>query len=66
MEVSGDRQDAVLVISVWRELDCRPSFRGRVLAGSRDDELPEGRPVRSHAEILDAVAEWLRRRMPED
>ncbi|MDD7926976.1 hypothetical protein [Actinomycetospora chibensis] len=66
MEVSGDRQDAVLVISVWREPDCHPSFRGRVLAGSSDEELPEAGPVTSHAEILDAVAAWLRRRMPED
>ncbi len=66
MEASGDRDDAVLVISVWREPDCHPSFRGRVLAGSRDEELPEGRPVTNHAEILDAVAQWLRRRMPED
>jgi hypothetical protein len=66
MEASGDRNDAVLVISVWRELHSCPSFRGRVLAGSAEEPLPEGRAVTSHAEILDAVAQWLRRRMPED
>ena len=66
MDSEADRDEAVLVISVWREPDSRPSFRGRLVVDPLDEELGEKRAGTTHAEILDLVAQWLRRRMPED
>lgn len=59
-----DRHDTVLVISAWREPDSHPGFRARVLAGGSDEDAEE-HVVASHAELLDVVARWLARRMPE-